>query len=39
MFLRATAAAFKEAWRIVDALVSLGDDGKYVTRTQAEDVA
>ena len=38
VFLRATAAAFKEAWRIVDALVQLKNDDEYVTLTQAEDV-
>ena len=37
-FLRATAAAFRESWRIVDVLRQLKNDDKYVSQTQAEDV-
>ncbi|KAI5122031.1 hypothetical protein M0805_008021 [Coniferiporia weirii] len=40
VFLKATAATFREAWRMVDTLCSLNLKGgnEYVTRTQAEDV-
>ncbi|KAL5514904.1 hypothetical protein ACEPAG_2220 [Sanghuangporus baumii] len=37
-FLRATAAAFKEAWRMVDVLLELKNDDSHVSCTQAEDV-
>ena len=41
-FLKATAATFREAWRMVEVLVQLNDaapDGVvFVTKTQAEDV-
>ncbi|KII91464.1 hypothetical protein PLICRDRAFT_104834 [Plicaturopsis crispa FD-325 SS-3] len=36
IYLKATAAAFREAWRIVDVVIQVGGD--TVSRTQAEDV-
>ncbi|KAF8507628.1 exocyst complex component Sec10-like protein [Gautieria morchelliformis] len=36
IFLRATAASFAQAWRMVDVMVSVG--GENITKTQAEDV-
>ena len=44
VFLKATAATFCEAWRIVETLVQLNNEQaepgreEYVTQTQAEDV-
>ena len=43
VFLKASAATFKESWRMVDELVNLNADGApskepFVTQTQAEDV-
>ncbi|KAH8112433.1 exocyst complex component Sec10-like protein [Phellopilus nigrolimitatus] len=39
VFLKAAAATFREAWRMVDVLLSFKkDDETFVTRTQAEDV-
>ena len=42
LFLRATAAAFREAWRLVDALRTVAsgapDPDALVTQVQAEDV-
>lgn len=47
-FLKATAATFREVWRIVDELIKLNDEASavkegsasvpYVTQNQAEDV-
>ncbi|TFK45675.1 hypothetical protein OE88DRAFT_1639530 [Heliocybe sulcata] len=39
-FLQATAASFKESWRIVDALIAVAQQrsDSLVTRTKAEDV-
>ncbi|KAI0046320.1 hypothetical protein FA95DRAFT_1583077 [Auriscalpium vulgare] len=38
MFLKATAACFGEAWRMVDTIVDVAGTTAEVSRTQAEDV-
>lgn len=37
-FLIATAASFKETWRMVDTIMQVADNSPAVTRTNAEDV-
>lgn len=40
-FLRATAACFKESWKLVDTIIQVsasGSSGSIISRTQAEDV-
>ena len=37
-FLRATAACFKESWKLVDAIIQVSSSKRVISRTQAEDV-
>ena len=37
-FLRATAACFKESWKLVDAIIQVSSSKRSISRAQAEDV-